>query len=522
MGISDWFHEKRRALAESILGDVVEEIAHQRALEYVEQERMWLSAEDKFLYEMGFGPPEAFTEARTVAEYSQEDIGWNSMRDRPGEISDARLREVRRQSRHAFYRIPVARNIIRNYTFLTVGSGVKLQYESDDAQERWDKWAEANNWPRFSKDTIRNTYLNGMWPIVFFPVQDTEVEGLPDGMTMEQFLGIDRIDDEDKADVGIKARGFDPEQILELVTTPGDSHEILAMRRNLITKEHGTKVVKHGKQDFVLPRVDVVGNGVLGRPILEVVLKPLSWFHFFLQDRVILNGMRTRLPIHRVIKGRGGLTAIQAEGRRFSTLPRPATVITTGEGEEWKYPDMKIQAGDAQPDGRAILLYIASGVNLPEFLVTMSAETANRASLQEAMDALKPMFDDFRCTFGDVFEDFGERIIGERPQAVWPQGEKRRSLEQVKSYSLAKADGIMSDHTYATKMGLNHDDEKKHQAEEREQRMELGLESIFQHRQFGPDDPPPRAEVRGMIEDDEARAAAAASSEDADVGTGAG
>lgn len=425
-----------------------------------------------------------------LGSLSDEDRGWRMLSQGRFEITIAKLKDLQRQARYLYYRDPLARNIIRNYTHLTMGSGVKIKYDDDKIQDKWDNWAQDNHWRRFSRRVVESTFAYGEWPVVFFPLTiKTEIVGQngkviqrPDTPTridkdkpVEDESGLPvQVTKRNPESVPVKVRGFDPREIIDVRANPNDSEDIQAVHRTTTHGKLGQVTIKYDGGDVKLFRTGLLGASIRGRPIIEPVMVPLRWYRAFLQDRVILNGMRTRIPIIRVLSSVGG-NRVATEGMKVRQLYRPATILTVGHGEVWNFPPGNIGAGDAEPDGRAIKLYISAGVNLPEFLVTGNAATANKASLKEASENLKPMFDDFRADFGEEFEELSLMAIGKRGQAVWPESQRRDVKELAEANSIMIADGYMSKRTAATRMGLDSEKEKEQIDKERFEDITRGL-----------------------------------------------
>lgn len=478
------FTKARLALARLLAGDAIEQAADHRAMELVEEERRWRRFDEVLGPEWETGGITAAESVRskrvqeqdTFADIADEDRGWTKAGDSALDISRSQLRRIQGQARFLFFRNPLARNIIRTYVAMIVGSGPTMHYVDAASQKVWDDFAKNVNWRRLVPSIVRDTLAMGELPMVLFGLSEDTVVLSPKAAAEDIIPQSARR--RGRKDLVTSVRTFDARQIVDLLTDPHDYTRIIGLERQTRVGKHDNVVIRYGAEDVLVFRHDLVGSSVNGRTLYEPVMKALTWYSAFLRDRVILNGMRTRIPIIRKLE-RGGRDRVGTEAARFSSLPRPASVLTTGKGEEWVYPSLNLDGAQADPDARLLSLYIAAGVGLPEFMLSMRADTANKSSLQEAMDGLRPAIDELRTEFSDPLEDLSERVTGKRGELVWPTGERRESADQVRGYSIALSDAVMSRQTYASRLGLDWmGDEKNRLAVEQQILHDLGLAPI--------------------------------------------
>lgn len=397
-----------------------------------------------------------------------EDRGWTSISG--GEdIPAVALREIQDQCRFFYYRHPFGRNIVNNLMAFVFGPGFMLKFKTPAKQAQWDAFSSATRWPRGARRTAINLFIYGEWLRVKYPLSNRTIfepksaeplklrRSEASGGAVEHF------------------RGFSPRTIVDVQYDPHDMEKLVSVTRSYLNGKSETVKIVYAPEDMIFYRDGVVGDGVRGRPRMEPIMRPLVWADGFVRDRVVLNGMRTRIPIVREIEQS---SRAATEGQRLLTLNRPASVLTVGKGEKWTYPSLNTGGAEANEDWRALVRYCASGINFPEFLLSSDASSANKASLEQAADMLEPVIEEIQEVLGYGFCDEAQAVTGERPEPYWIIPERKEFLDKVRAYSMAHADEVMSRSTYGARLGLDYAAELPLIVADKAARMAAGLGSL--------------------------------------------
>lgn len=411
-------------------------------------------------------------EVETLKQLNDDTRAWNSIAgggNGAGILSrsDGNRVRVLEQCYYLFYKNPLARNIIRSYTYLTLGTGMKISFPTDTNSkviERWEKIEQNSNWRQRVHDIITMTYLLGEQFVLRHPIVNNkawdEKVGRVDRPKLQKILSKM---DADK----VMLTNISPKEITSII--PSTKNREIPRFYQVADQNQKTLPSYKGKrglfaEDVSHFRIDDMGCTQRGRPILEPVLKYLSYYTMYQLDRMTMTSIRVRIPIIRKVKAMakaGVKAAMETRG-----LPRPGTIAIVGNDEIWEYPGGPQDGSSAEYDARAIRLMIAAGVSLPEFLVTMDASNSNMASLLSASAPLVPMIASYRALFACMFADLIEEIVGVRPVATFPAIIRDNIEQLVKASSLMYHDKVLSKKTYQVKTGLDPDIEKEQLEEE--------------------------------------------------------
>lgn len=160
-----------------------------------------------------------------------------------------------------------------------------------------------------------------------------------------------------------------------------------------------------------------------GEPPLLVVMRACRWYADWLLNRVVLNRYRTSIVLFKkLVQGTPGqVSSVQsaqpdADNRKGSggkyekRLPKAGTVVTHNDKIEYDYKSPQLDAADAKNDGRAILLYICAGAQVPEFILG-DASNANLASTLVAESPFVRQVEAYQDFFNGVFAELFKRVI---------------------------------------------------------------------------------------------------------------
>jgi hypothetical protein len=386
---------------------------------------------------MGEGGPDPWAEAREEWKQRElkETLGGTTVNDeggswiRTGGVDGYGYFDLSRIQKLCwwYYRNnPFAKNVLENYTYLTVGEGFTPEFDSTTMQKAWDKEvAPKIKWQQKHRIWVRNTYAWGEYFLTTYPKRSTWNSKQP---VAKQLV-----------------RGIDPWNIFEVKTKPGDPETITGYAQT------NKKVMN--PLDVIHLRINYMGNYNRGLPVLLPVLDGLYYAEKFLGNRHWINHIRARIPAVRKVLG--GARDVANEKTRLQNLPKPGTYAVENQGTEWQYPDYNIRAGDAKDDYRNFVLVIASGTNLPEFLVHSTAENSAYASLLAQESPTVRMFMAYQQLFATYFSELIAQLMGTTDFTIKVPPVVPRDVDSVaKAFAMAVDKGACSLQTFAEKLGL--------------------------------------------------------------------
>lgn len=184
-----------------------------------------------------------------------------------------------------------------------------------------------------------------------------------------------------------------------------------------------------------------------GEPPFLVIMRAAKWYEDWLKNRVILNRFRTAHVMFKKIKS-GAPSRVSSTsssspdasknkgrgGKLEKRLPKPGTVVTHNDTIEYEWKSPKLDASDAKSDGRAIILEIASGASVPEFLLG-DASNANKAS---TLTAESPFIRSVQ-----FWQDFFKSMFGDIYQRAIEHGIKTKRLKKTSTETVVKESGTL-------------------------------------------------------------------------------
>ncbi len=368
---------------------------------------------------------------------------------------------------------PHARAIIRTLEKFILGKGLKIFAldENPVVQEWWDIFEKENRFLRRQDEIIRRTFRDGECFIRCFVDQYS-------GKTKIRFLEPNEISDpENTHSFGIE-------------TDPDDVEIPLRYYRS-----------RQGKLIEVIPAEEVQhikifadSNVKRGLSFLYIVMPLLKKYEQWLNDRIVLNKIRSAMAIIRRISGSPGqlsdLVRNEKSRKGRQKMLKPGSIITVSEGVDYQMLTPNLQAQDVQYDGRNILLAIASATGLAEYMVSGDASNANYASTMVSESPAVREFEDWQQFFQEEFSiifakvikagvDYGsvpakssitsleidqsgkrrenKQIIPTRLdcEIIFPPLIHRKLKEESEALALHKNMGIVSNQTVAARLGYN-------------------------------------------------------------------
>ena len=313
---------------------------------------------------------------------------------------------LRTSAQKAYYKSPHGRNIIRLFEKYVAGHGFKIEPMStmDPVQEYWKEFWRVNKMQLRRKEIVRRAMRDG-----------------------ETFL---RYFDDEKEEM-IKVRFMNP----EFVKNPDDKRTLNIGKETLVNDGIETNIDdietvinyyyrnKPIKAEEVQHIKIMVDSDVLrGRSFLEAVLQSIATYKKWLNDRMKLNEIRNTVAIIKKVKGNPTDAAniasanetsrvLNLDGSAKARAPKNVSVITTNKNVEYDLKSPNLQAADVQKDGRALLLNIAAGSSLPEYMVSSDASNSNMASTMIAEGPAVMEFEDWQDFFAEAYKEMFYRVI---------------------------------------------------------------------------------------------------------------
>lgn len=420
----------------------------------------------------------------SILEASQKELsldpqmtGWTQSggekSDIGGELSLTDLTMLRQRSFITYYKNPHARNIINTYTKFVIGKGTLIDFmEKDedilkDLVDWWAKFVKLNKWFSFQREFVIRSLRDGEVFVRKFPQRD--------GPIILRFIDPEKVASNDiKANQGIE-------------TDPQDVEKIIAY--HIIKPDLGNDIVS--AEDIVHLKMNVDRNVKRGRPILEPILPLLTEYDKWRAARMVLSIVRNSVALIREVQGSTtDLSRLRTAQRSSSSstretdrakMLRPGTVITATPGVKYSMLAPKLEARDAATDGRNLKLDMAAGAGLPDVLVTADYAQSNFASTVISQNPAIRSFEEHENIYQEAFSVFvlwhledgvSKKII---PQDAdmgftisFPPMLSRDLRQETEAWERMNEKGVVSRRTWALRVGLNPDQERRFIEEEGE------------------------------------------------------
>lgn len=339
-----------------------------------------------------------------------EDPGrWHLLGDTKAGPSETTRKDVRSAARHLAQNNPHARNILRLLEVYVVGPGLELTHQPratsvaqnqkilEKAEILWKEFLQRNRKHFSYREFARRTWRDGECFLRLFPQSDA----IP------------------------TVRFVDPEQIGPTREEP-DSQGILTDNDDvesplaylLIDPETGELAEEIPATEILHTRIGVDSNQKRGLSVFASTIDMLSCFDRWLDTEMTARKLQASIVLWRKIQGSPSQARDFAENAAAASQPsyrgsvsdnaareryRPGSILTTSSGTELQFLQPNTNFGDAVPLGRLLLLSIAAGSGLPEFMLTSDASNANYASTMVAEGPAVKLFQSEQQFFSEEF-----------------------------------------------------------------------------------------------------------------------
>jgi len=326
------------------------------------------------------------TESHAPQPVSSDPGNWQLLGGAKQTSREPQRSTILERSRTAARENPYACNILRLLESYVAGPGLKLNHQPDEERvgepETVEMMRRADNlWDDFLTSNMRH-----------YSFREHARRAWRDG---ESFLRKFSSDTWPPA-----LRFIDPEMIVAaadhpesqgIITVPEDVERPVAYLKG----EPGTsRILEQIPADEILQtRMGVDSNEKRGVPIFAPVLDALDSYAKWMETEMLARKLQSSIVLWRKVQGSAQMVdgtadrAGQYSGSgRESRQERihPGTILTTNHGTDIQFLQPNTNFGDAVPLGRMLLLSVAAGAGLPEFMLTADASNANFASTMVA------------------------------------------------------------------------------------------------------------------------------------------
>lgn len=346
-----------------------------------------------------------------------EDPGdWTLMGGSQHRLSGEERAELRDQVRKLVRENPHARNILRLLEAYVVGEGLRLSFDlqNDSTTEPnlekvevfhrlWHQFLEANKAHFSFQEYARRVWRDGECFLRIYA----------DGSWPPQVRFIDP--------EWIGATSSEPDtQGVE--TEAGDVETVRYYLK--IDPKNGELIERIDAKEILHSRIGVDSNEKRGISFFASMMYSLDQFQQWQETELRARKLQSSIVLWRKVQGGPAQANAMAESARTGTLPglqqemnqervRPGTILTTSAGTEIKFLQPDTNFSDAVPLGRMLLLGIASGAGIPEFMLTSDASNGNYASTMVAEGPAVKLFQCEQNYFCGEFERLWKRLMHE-------------------------------------------------------------------------------------------------------------
>lgn len=380
--------------------------------------------------------------------------------DEDRDLNEQQQQSLRSQARTQSRVSPHISGYLRCLLRFVMGEGPKFRLEgvqpvvapgetvSDEAQKTanerravldawWARFSDVNGWDQLEDEIVRRTWRDGevflrstvhetdgppddwgpsqtvlgrLARVTGFAADSLEAPEYPKGMTIYRLVPPEHINDPKRSGAGIATHG--------IVTSEHDVQTVLAY----LDTKGGSKVAEVIPADQMKHvKIGVDSDVKRGRSLVEVLLVPAAKWAKWLDYRMILNLVRSAVVL---VKQYEKLTPAQIQGLRTANaatkdtgvtrrqkMLQPGTTVHAGPGQTYEFKAPRLQAQDAQHDGRSLLLTMCAATGMPEYIFTGDASNSNYASTLVAESPAVREFEAWRDFFRPLFVSVWREVM---------------------------------------------------------------------------------------------------------------
>lgn len=309
--------------------------------------------------------------------------------------------DARSESRRLALENPHARNMLRLLEIYVVGPGLQLSHVGTEAEAKtvklvrtadrlWEEFCRGNQQHYSFREHARRAWRDGETFVRLYP----QAEWPP----AVRFVDPERVDSPsgEEGAQGILTDMQDMEK-------PTAYQVIDPVSRELVEEV--------AAEEMLHTRVGADSNQKRGVPTLLPVLEPLRRFDQWLDTELQARRLQASIVLWRRVQGSSSQLSQLADqlsggkdetgGRREKF--RAGTIVTTSQGTDLQFLQPNTNFADAIPLGRMLLLSMAAGEGIPEFMLTSDASNGSYASTMVSEGPAVKMFQSEQQFFTEEF-----------------------------------------------------------------------------------------------------------------------
>ncbi len=353
-------------------------------------------------------------EASTPQPVAEDPGNWKLLGDIKSELDETDRTDARTKARQLVVNNPHARNLLRLLEIYVVGPGLRLNHErvrregdtdalARDAERLWTEFVTENRRHFSYREYARRTWRDGECFLRKFP--------LATWPPTVRFI--------DPEAIGPTSEHPDSHGIL---TNPDDVETPAAYLR--IDPVSGELLEELPDESVFHTRVGIDSNQKRGVTILMPILDVLACFEKWRDTELLARKLQASIVLWRKVQGSPSRATALADSAQVSSVSDPygttrreryraGTILTTSQGTELEFLQPNTNFVDAVPLGRLLLLSIAAGAGLPEFMLTSDASNANFASTMVAEGPAVKLFQSEQQFFATEFNHIWRWVMTE-------------------------------------------------------------------------------------------------------------
>lgn len=396
--------------------------------------------------------------------------GWFLHGSNSLELNENEHQNMMLQANKLYHTNPYARAIIRNMVKFILGKGPRVipkdETQKDKILEAWEGFKKDNKFNIKEKEICRRLFRDGEVFIRFF---DNESEG----KTKIRFIRPQFI-------MNPKNKELSANITHGIETDPEDIEQVISYYR---CDKDGNYKERIKAEEVLHVKIFADSDQKRGISLLKIAAKRLAQYESWLDDRIVLNKVRSAIALVRTVTGTGknvksirdeNLSSRLPESKQKVAMPGRGTIITASKGIEYDMLSPNIQAADVKDDGRAMLLSIAASIGFPEMLLTADYSNANYASSLTAQNPFVREIEDWQDFTTYIYDVIFARFIMNKIKAnklpdnvddncevVFPPIIQADIDKITKAFEILYKYRIVSRRTWRAKMDLDDDQEKQ-------------------------------------------------------------
>lgn len=372
------------------------------------------------------------------SELAAEVSDWESASETERELPTVDRIKLLQQCWNYFCKSPVIRAVVKYTTIFVFGKGITYEIDNADAKAYVDAFYKHHRLDQVQKKLSNELQIYGQ---LFLYVPESAMaknDGLSEAATEKEPAKLVReADQNDKLTKHPDIFDFipiDPAEIEDIETDEFDIRKTVRYKRVYITPK-GTQVVDYiPASEIQHISVNNATNSKWGRSDLESIILWTKRYNDFLKNRVLIN--QAKRAIFFDVEVKGGAVDVAREKAKYPKLPKFGSILFHNEAVKWNVVNPKIEAQDAESDGRMLLRMVAIGALLPEYMLSEARGTTYAASKAQEAPALQKYVD-----YQDLWESEYETLF----RHIIALGVKYEKLPKTYKAGKKKEEKLMAD-----------------------------------------------------------------------------